>query len=89
MDKSGNFTGFDMDLITEVAKRMGVQAKIQDMGFDSLVAAVQQVQVLVGPGDHGLDVVGHVAKSFFVGVGDLFSLLLHGNLQLKLDVQAG
>ncbi len=45
VDKSGNFTGFDMDLITEVAKRMGVTAKIQDMGFDSLVAAVQQKKV--------------------------------------------
>jgi polar amino acid transport system substrate-binding protein len=45
VDKSGNFTGFDMDLITEVAKRMGVTAKIQDMGFDSLVASVQQKKV--------------------------------------------
>lgn len=42
---NGVFTGFDMDLITEVAKRMGVTAKIQDMGFDSLIASVQQKKV--------------------------------------------
>ncbi len=45
VDKSGNFTGFDMDLVTEVAKRMGVTAKIQDMGFDSLIASVQGKKV--------------------------------------------
>ncbi len=45
VDQSGVFTGFDMDLIQEVAKRMGVTAKIQDMGFDSLVAAVQTKKV--------------------------------------------
>lgn len=45
VDKSGTFTGFDMDLISEVAKRIGVTPKIQDMGFDSLIASVQQKKV--------------------------------------------
>ena len=45
VDKDGNFTGLDMDIIREVAKRMGVEAKIQDMGFDSLVASVQEKKV--------------------------------------------
>jgi polar amino acid transport system substrate-binding protein len=45
VDQSGVFTGFDMDLIQEVGKRMGVKVKIQDMGFDSLIASVQQKKV--------------------------------------------
>ncbi|HEX9115616.1 MAG TPA: ABC transporter substrate-binding protein [Anaerolineae bacterium] len=45
VDKAGNFSGLDMDIIREVAKRMGVTPKIQDMGFDSLVASVQQKKV--------------------------------------------
>jgi ABC-type amino acid transport substrate-binding protein len=40
-DENDNFVGFDMDLIREIAKRMGVEADIQDMSFDSLVAAVE------------------------------------------------
>ncbi len=45
VDKSNNFTGLDMDIIREIGKRMGVDVKIQDMGFDTLVAAVQQKKV--------------------------------------------
>jgi polar amino acid transport system substrate-binding protein len=40
-DDKGNFVGYDMDLITEVAKRMGVKVEIQDLGFDALITAVQ------------------------------------------------
>jgi len=44
-DAQDNFAGFDMDLIREIGKRMGVQVEIQDMAFDSLVAAVEQGKV--------------------------------------------
>lgn len=44
-DASDNFTGFDIDLVTEVAKRMGVKAKIVDMGFDTLIAALQNKKI--------------------------------------------
>lgn len=44
-DASDNFTGFDIDLITEVAKRMGVKAQIMDMGFDTLIAALQNNKI--------------------------------------------
>lgn len=40
-DSSGKFIGFDIDLMNEVAKRMGVTVEWTDMPFDSLVAAVQ------------------------------------------------
>lgn len=40
-DASGNFVGFDVELMNEVAKRMGVTVEWTDMPFDSLVAAVQ------------------------------------------------
>lgn len=44
-DESDKFVGFDMELITEVARRMGVEAKIMDMGFDTLIAALQNKKV--------------------------------------------
>lgn len=40
-DASGNFIGFDVDLMNEIAKRLGVTVEWTDMPFDSLVAAVQ------------------------------------------------
>ncbi|MDD2523047.1 MAG: ABC transporter substrate-binding protein [Anaerolineaceae bacterium] len=40
IDEAGNKTGFDIDLMTEIAKRMGVELEWVDMPFDSLVAAV-------------------------------------------------
>ena len=45
VDKNNNYSGLDMDIIREIGKRMGVDVKIQDMGFDSLIAAVQQRKV--------------------------------------------
>lgn len=44
-DSADKFTGFDMDLVTEVAKRMGVKIQIVDMGFDTLIAALQKNKV--------------------------------------------
>ncbi len=40
LDEAGNKTGFDIDLMAEIAKRMGVEIEWVDMPFDSLVAAV-------------------------------------------------
>jgi polar amino acid transport system substrate-binding protein len=45
VDSSGNKTGFDIDLMTEVAKRLGVKLEWVDMPFDSLIAAVQQGKI--------------------------------------------
>lgn len=47
IDEKGNFVGYDMDLINEIASRMGVTVKIEDMAFDALVAAVQTGKVNV------------------------------------------
>ncbi len=44
-DEKDNFVGFDMDLIREVGKRMGVEVKIVDMGFDTLIAALQNKKI--------------------------------------------
>jgi len=44
-DADDKFAGFDMELIQEVAKRMGVKAEIVDMGFDALIAALQNGKV--------------------------------------------
>ena len=40
LDDAGNKTGFDIELMEEIAKRMGVELEWVDMPFDSLVAAV-------------------------------------------------
>ncbi len=45
VDDAGNFVGFDMDLIREIGKRMGVEVEIKDMAFDALIAAVQEKKV--------------------------------------------
>jgi ABC-type amino acid transport substrate-binding protein len=41
VDSAGNKTGFDVDLMAEIAKRLGVKLEWVDMPFDSLIAAVQ------------------------------------------------
>ena len=40
IDDAGAMTGFDIELMTEIVKRMGVELQWEDMPFDSLVAAV-------------------------------------------------
>lgn len=45
VDEQGNFVGFDMDLIREIGDRLGVDVEIQDMPFDSLIAALQEGKV--------------------------------------------
>lgn len=45
VDKNGAFVGFDMDIIREVGKRMGLEVEIKDMGFDTLIAAVQRKKI--------------------------------------------
>lgn len=45
VDDAGNFVGFDMDLIREIGKRMGVSVEVKDMAFDALIAAVQEKKV--------------------------------------------
>ncbi len=45
VDKDGNFVGFDMDIVREIGKRMGLKVKIKDMGFDTLIAALQQKKI--------------------------------------------
>jgi polar amino acid transport system substrate-binding protein len=41
VDSNGNKVGFDIELMNEVANRLGVQVEWVDMPFDSLIAAVQ------------------------------------------------
>jgi polar amino acid transport system substrate-binding protein len=41
VDANGNKVGFDIELMTEVANRLGVKVEWVDMPFDSLIAAVQ------------------------------------------------
>lgn len=45
VDENGDYVGYDMDLINEIASRMGVEVEIVDMAFDALVAAVQTGKV--------------------------------------------
>lgn len=44
-DDKGNYVGFDMDLVREVGKRIGRDVEIIDMGFDGLIAAVQEGKI--------------------------------------------
>ncbi len=45
VDAGGQFVGFDMDLIREIGKRLGVKVIIKDMGFDTLITALQAKKI--------------------------------------------
>ncbi len=45
VDDAGNYAGFDVELMAEIAKRMGVTLEWTDMPFDSLIAAVQEGKI--------------------------------------------
>ncbi|MGI6486573.1 MAG: transporter substrate-binding domain-containing protein [Tepidanaerobacteraceae bacterium] len=45
VDENGEFIGFDMDIIREVADRLGVELKIESMEFDSLIASLKQGKI--------------------------------------------
>lgn len=45
VNEDGEFDGLDMELIKEIARRMDLEVEIRDMGFDTLIAAVQQGRV--------------------------------------------
>lgn len=45
VDASGNKTGFDIDLMEEIAKRLEVKVEWVDMPFDSLIAGVQEGKI--------------------------------------------
>lgn len=39
--EAGQIVGIDVDIVTEAARRMGYKVKIEDMAFNSVIAAVQ------------------------------------------------
>ncbi len=45
VDSNGNKVGFDIELMAEIAKRLGVKLEWVDMPFDSLIAAVQEGKI--------------------------------------------
>lgn len=44
-DNEGNFVGFDIDLANYIAKELGYELEIKDMGFDGLIGALQTDRV--------------------------------------------
>lgn len=44
-DAAGEFVGFDMDLIRAIGERIGKKVKIADMGFDTLIAGLQNKKI--------------------------------------------
>ncbi len=45
VDANNNFVGFDMDLMKIIAKIQGYEIEIQDIGFDSLIPAIQSERI--------------------------------------------
>jgi polar amino acid transport system substrate-binding protein len=45
IDADGKFVGYDMDLARAIGEKLGVKVEIQDMPFDSLIAAVQEGKI--------------------------------------------
>jgi polar amino acid transport system substrate-binding protein len=44
-DATGEFVGFDMDLIRAIGEKIGKKVKIVDMGFDTLIAGLQNKKI--------------------------------------------
>jgi polar amino acid transport system substrate-binding protein len=44
-DDKGEFVGFDMELIRAIGEKMGKKIKIVDMGFDTLIAGLQNEKI--------------------------------------------
>ncbi len=44
-DAKGEFIGFDMDLIRAIGEKIGKKVKIVDMGFDTLIAGLQEKKI--------------------------------------------
>ncbi|MDY0221638.1 MAG: transporter substrate-binding domain-containing protein [Desulfobacterium sp.] len=44
-DAAGDFVGFDMDLIRAIGEKIGKKVKIVDMGFDTLIAGLQNGKI--------------------------------------------
>lgn len=45
VDESGNYAGFDVDIMHELASRLNLELEIVDMPFDSLIAAVKEGKI--------------------------------------------
>lgn len=43
--EDGSYTGFDIELMEEAARRMGVEMEWQDIGFDGLIGALQSDKI--------------------------------------------
>ena len=41
VDSNGNYTGFDVELMQEIAKRTGTEIEWQDIAFDGLIGSLQ------------------------------------------------
>lgn len=41
LEKNGEIVGFDIDLINEIATKLGVEIELKNMEFDGIVAAIQ------------------------------------------------
>lgn len=42
---NGTFTGFEVDLVNDIAKKLGVDVKMQDLGFQALFAATSSHRI--------------------------------------------
>jgi polar amino acid transport system substrate-binding protein len=45
IDEDGNYTGFDIELMEEIADRMGVELEWQDIAFDGLIGSIQNDKI--------------------------------------------
>lgn len=45
VDEDGNYAGFDIALMNEIAKRLGVEVEWQDIGFDGLIGSLQTKKI--------------------------------------------
>lgn len=48
VDDKGNIVGFDIDLVTAIAEKIGVKVEVMGMGFDSIIIAVKNGQLDIG-----------------------------------------
>ncbi|MEH7131305.1 transporter substrate-binding domain-containing protein [Neobacillus drentensis] len=83
-DKANNLTGYDVEVVKEVAKRLHLKAQFKEMGFDGILPSLQSGMVDIGAND--IEVMKEREKSFDFSEPYKFSF---GSMLVRKKDQSG
>ncbi|NHC42201.1 transporter substrate-binding domain-containing protein [Bacillus sp. MM2020_1] len=83
-DKANNLTGYDVEVVKEVAKRLHLKAQFKEMGFDGILPSLQSGMVDIGAND--IEAMKEREKSFDFSEPYKFSF---GSMLVRKKDQSG